>query len=355
MTNIMVNYNVIFNENASSSVARFYRKIYQVNIVALMIVASCTLCLLYLWIHYYLEIQNKHRILEIFNCIKMNFDQYRLSKLNETRLLWLTWIMQKLFIEQQVKFISIMVSALSTYACIMIIYEEIERNQNPFTIMLTILFGINIMILARLLLNIGLFSCALFILSIFYLILRFHEFHFKLIWTSKKRNWTMLNNLVVRHYHLCHLVSQLSPFTNYIIGCIYYFGTLLMVILIKVFINEHACTQIRIIAAILFSFLFIICYIINLIAASIPIYNRIISKYLYQFNFNEKLSGKNIINVKCKLKLDQFIATVNNVYIGFYCFNLFKFTKLSFYHFIFGISISVILFYKIETIYRKRA
>ena len=166
LANIMINQNIILYENKSSPL---YQKIHQVNIVALMIIASCTLCMLYFWIHYYLEIQNKHKILEIFNFTQMNFDQYKLSKLNERRLFRLTWIIQKLFIEQQVKFIGIIVSSVSACGCVMVIYEEIEQDKYPLTIMLTILHATNIMILARLSLIIELSLSTLFILSIIYL------------------------------------------------------------------------------------------------------------------------------------------------------------------------------------------
>ena len=42
--------------------------------------------------------------------------------------------------------------------------------------------------------------------------------------------------------------------------------------------------------------------------------------------------------LQIKLKIDSFIARLNSQFIGFYCFNLFEFTKMAFYQYALTIS-----------------
>ena len=74
-------------------------------------------------------------------------------------------------------------------------------------------------------------------------------------------------------------------------------------------------------------------FIINQLSASITVRNKSIHKYLYII-----FCSKRIIRIRTKLTIDSFIARLNTQFIGFYCFNLFKFTKKAFYEYAFVIS-----------------
>ena len=74
-------------------------------------------------------------------------------------------------------------------------------------------------------------------------------------------------------------------------------------------------------------------YIINNITASITVRNKTIAKHLYPI-FSEQRKLKRSI----KLKIDSWIARLNEEFIGFYYFNFSQFTKLAFYQYILVVS-----------------
>ena len=95
-------------------------------------------------------------------------------------------------------------------------------------------------------------------------------------------------------------------------------------------------------------FYVILIFIINHLACTITTVNQSIPKYLYQvfnkknfsrlnhqvgLNLNYK-SGQ-LSNIMVYMKIDSFIARLNEEYVGFYCFNLFEFTKLSFFQYLY--------------------
>ena len=74
-------------------------------------------------------------------------------------------------------------------------------------------------------------------------------------------------------------------------------------------------------------------FIINQISASITVRNKSIPRYLYPvFSSQEKA------RIGMKLEIESLIARLNTQFIGFYCFNLFKFTKMAFYQYAFTVS-----------------
>ena len=61
--------------------------------------------------------------------------------------------------------------------------------------------------------------------------------------------------------------------------------------------------------------------------------NKNIAKLLYPIQFNKK--PKKLTN---KLKLNSFIARLNKEFVGFKCLYFIKFTELSFYNYMLGLS-----------------
>ena len=79
-------------------------------------------------------------------------------------------------------------------------------------------------------------------------------------------------------------------------------------------------------------------FVINHINASITVRNKSFPRYLYPV-----FCWKRKTNIRMELKIDSFIDRLNSQFVGFYCFNLFKFTKLAFYQYIFTLSSSYFL------------
>ena len=106
---------------------------------------------------------------------------------------------------------------------------------------------------------------------------------------------------------------------------------------------------------------FVCLYTINHFCASIPLRNRSIAKYLYPVfydkNFHRIQIDRSILfysyrtqtsNLLIHMKIDSFIARLNKQFVGFYCFNLFKFTKLAMLHFLSYLITVHILFNKLN-------
>ena len=143
---------------------------------------------------------------------------------------------------------------------------------------------------------------------------------------------------MVKYNEISQLIQNLSDYINYIIGLIYSFGILITAIFIKIITDQTASIVTRIFCLVLLIALCIVCYMVNIMSASISTANKSFAKHLYPI-FIEK----HFRNLRLKFKIDGFIARLNNQFIGFYCFNLFKFTKLAFYQFFYILTSAYIL------------
>ena len=163
--------------------------------------------------------------------------------------------------------------------------------------------------------------------------------------------WNNENGIhkVLKSYNeLIDIVQQLSGPYNMIIGGIYCFVPYLIAVsieLVKLESDDIILIMIEYLHWLTFIIAIITAFIVNQLSASITVRNKSIPKYLYPMFFNEKN-----IKLRTKLKIDSFIARLNKQFIGYYCFNLFKFTKLAFYQYAFTVTSTYILvfnFFKI--------
>ena len=133
-----------------------------------------------------------------------------------------------------------------------------------------------------------------------------------------------------------------------LIGVIYCFVPYVTALTLQFWRTENenlADIVCRMALLLIFAMLILYSFLINYSAASITIRNKHLAKYLYQVftdNYSINLMSKNLN----KLKIDPFIDRLNKQFVGFRCFNLFKFTKLAFYQYYFNLSSTCILIYK---------
>ena len=112
--------------------------------------------------------------------------------------------------------------------------------------------------------------------------------------------------------------------------------------LMKIKRNDLIFQFLKIIYLLLFILTNFITFTINQLSASITVRNKSIHKFLYPMFYSNR-----IIRIRTKLAIDSFIARLNTQFIGFYCFNLFKFTKLTFYQYAFSVSTCYFLITKV--------
>ena len=170
---------------------------------------------------------------------------------------------------------------------------------------------------------------------------------FNLLWGNKVK---LYDNLIVYH-EFTETVSKFSKLINIEVGLIYtmtpgMFSQALMISNIQA--NNLEEMVLQKLVMLIVPFYVILIFIINHLACTITTVNQSIPKYLYQvfnkknfsrlnnqvgLNLNYK-SGQ-LSNIMVYMKIDSFIARLNEEYVGFYCFNLFQFTKLSFFQYLY--------------------
>ena len=185
---------------------------------------------------------------------------------------------------------------------------------------------------------------------------------FHLIWRNKVR---LYNNLRVYHSFTITFDKVSKPI-NMLIGMMYAMTPVILsqaiMMVTKQEINNEWKTIVKRLTIIYITIIMIVVFIINHLCTSITTANQSIAKYLYKVfndqNFNrlsQQSVGLNLnynfgqlINIKIHMKIDSFIARLNEEYIGFYCFNLFPFTKLAYFQFLYIFMTSFLLIYDLE-------
>ena len=164
----------------------------------------------------------------------------------------------------------------------------------------------------------------------------FDELIDKLRVSIKWNNEQRLHQVLQSYHQLIGCVQQLSGPYNMVIGLVYCFFPYIISInieLMRIKRNDLLFKWLRIAFLVLFIIQNIALFIINQISASITIRNKSIPRHLYPMFFNGRQR-----KLQIKLKIDSFIARLNTQFIGYYCFNLFKFTKMVYYQYVLSVS-----------------
>ena len=165
---------------------------------------------------------------------------------------------------------------------------------------------------------------------------RFDELINKLRVSIRWNNTTAIHKIIESYNELISDCKELSGPYNISIGLVYCLVPYIIAILVELMKIERNDLLFKLLK-IGFIFFFILtninAFIINQLSASITVRNKSIHKYLYPMFFSNMK-----IRIRTKLTIDSFIARLNTQFIGFYCFNLFKFDKMAFYQYAFTVS-----------------
>ena len=195
-----------------------------------------------------------------------------------------------------------------------------------------------------------------------YIIFKLDEIILEIRISTLSRNKAKLYKLMIEYNELTMIVHLIESPINFVIGMVYLITPSIATFSINIikfqdysigeFISEIALTIV-----IFFGVLYV--FLLNSTCAIITDMNKSISKTLYSIfidnNLNRALFHKRIdlgfkstslTAVWMKIKIDSFIARIDEQYIGFYCFNMFKFTKLAYFQYMTGLVTSYILINK---------
>ena len=161
------------------------------------------------------------------------------------------------------------------------------------------------------------------------------------LWRNKLR---LLDNMMT-YNKFTMIVHEISSLINMIIGTNHLMTPIYTSATIMILMNEPKTYTDMLLHLAILSWspvMFLLAYLINHFCASIPSRNQSIVKYLYPIfydkNFHRIQMHRLILldnyrnrlsNILIHMKIDSFIARINKQYVGFHCFNMFKFTKLA--------------------------
>ena len=140
------------------------------------------------------------------------------------------------------------------------------------------------------------------------------------------------------HDYTVRLTNQLAILYNTMIGYIYLLLPYVIALFIDLlFVPDFTfIVKVMVFACILGGVTSI--YFVNHISSSITVRNDKLLEYLFRTNCHNTN-----LNLLTKLKLENFLVELKTGFIGFYCFNWFKFTRLSFFQYTFTITSAYIL------------
>ena len=187
----------------------------------------------------------------------------------------------------------------------------------------------------------------LFYVPITLLNYRLDELIVKLRVSIRCNNERDVHQVLASYDELIAIVKQLSGPYNMIIGLVYCLVPYIIALsleLTKIDRDDLLFNLVKLMFFGIFLITNVNAFIINQISASITVRNKSIPRYLYPL-FTKRGNAR----IRMKLEIESFIARLNTEYIGYYCLNLFKFTKMAFYEYSFSVSTCYFLIAKVTT------
>ena len=280
-------------------------------------------------VHY--ESRKKIEFIDMIVDFKARKPSYQLNQKHRKKITLRTFILYYGFIRTTGTIISIFLTFFFIiYTFVVYLYGEYNS-----IIMLIFWTIINVIAINELRI-IAIFGTLFFYFPITLLNYRFDELIVRLRVLIRWNNPNAIIQVLESYNELINDCKQLSGPYNLAIGLVYCLAPYILALFVEMmrikrddFIFQFFKTT--------YIFLFIlvnfITFIINQLSASITVRNKSIHKYLYPMFCSER-----IIRIRTKLAIDSFIARLNTQFIGFYCFNLFKFTKMTFYQYALSVS-----------------
>ena len=279
---------------------------------------------------YYVERQRKFVIVNIFHRMITKNRVEGMSR--ELAIKWTVnaYLIAKVTIEHQVR-------GITTLACIIapiMMYQAYNSDipHSPFRLAVN---GLTFVIIIRQGFLMGMCTIFLFAMSMMFLRFRFMQ----TMQTIEKciKDKSKFRRALLEHKQFSVLLAKFSPYINCVIGNLYNLSPMVVIISIQIFLEKDLSLWKRGFLANLFITTASGGYFINKLVTWFPLNNRKIPKMIYPVYCQ---TTSNQRSVRHLLKLDEFLSSLNKKFLGFYCFNMFKMTKLSFYKFILGISVT---------------
>ena len=329
---------------------------YEIVYIFLFLVSLCAI--LSKTMLFYLEINYKLKGLKLLRKLAKELPFYKLNNNNQDTLILLTNILfwtYRLVFMLGVLYLVIILLIASIYIYLFMEYE--------FSIIILLLNVIHVYLFFKQWFVMLVGAVLLIFIVIIFLNWKLNEIiksmRFSVLWRNKVR----LLDYMMTYNKFNELVHKISNPINYIISFVFLITPTLIsttIILSKIEANTLIERLINILMLFYIPLQILFIYIFNHLCASIPLRNRSIAKYLYPVYYDKNFHRIQMhrsrrfysyrtqtSNLLIHMKTDSFIARLNKQFVGFYCCNLFKFTKLALLQYLSYFSTVHVLFNKL--------
>ena len=264
---------------------------------------------------------------------------FKLNKRDQTRFNFLFYLFFQVFIRTTILFTSYSVFAVNSMICLYA-YLTSEHTLNP--IMLVVNLAMFILFIKTMLYT-ALTAITMIVMTIIFICYKFDELRLSLVIAIHRHDIKQILIHIRNHSRLTRLCKSLSNLNNIALGLVYMLLPYMSVLSIEC-LKYETDGYFDLLAKILFLFSFTLvnlcAYLINQSAASISVRSKVFPKLCYKV-FQK--SNNRSYSLRFKLKVEEFIARLNKEFIGYRCFNLFKFTKLAFFKYVLSIGVTYVL------------
>ena len=277
--------------------------------------------------------------LDFIYSLKFGRQLFKLNKRNQTRFNLLFYVFYHVFMRGMTLFASNFIFALNSMICLYV-YLTSEHPLNP--IMLVVNLAMFFLFIKTLFYT-TLTGITMIVMTIVFVCYKFDELRQSLMIVIHRKDMKQILIHIRLHSRLTRLCKSLSNLNNIVLGLVYTIVPYMAVLSVEC-LKYETDSYFDLIAKLIFLFAFtmvnLCAFLINQSAASISVRSKVFPKLCYKV-FQK--SNNRSYNLRFKLKVEEFIARLNKEFIGYRCFNLFKFTKLAFFKYVLSIGVTYVL------------
>ena len=280
---------------------------------------------------FYVERHRKFVIMDIFHQMITKNRVEGMSVQLANKLLVNAYLISKVIIEYQVKCITLLVCMITPIMLYQAYNSDISHS--PFRLVVS---GLNFILLVRQGFTMAMCTTFLFVIIMMYLKFTFMQSLDTIDKSIKQKKY--YNQALIEHKQFSDLLEQFSPLINSVIGNLNNLNPIVIIISMQIMLEKDLALWKRIYIANLFIATALCGFFINKLATWIPFNNSHIPTIIYPI-----CCDKVPRSLRHMLRIEELLSSLNQKFLGFYSYNMFEVTKLSFYKYLFGLSITYMI------------
>ena len=147
-----------------------------------------------------------------------------------------------------------------------------------------------------------------------FMTIKFLEYKFKQLIDMINGNTLLIPRVIVDFDTTCRIIKQLSILFNIALSLVYMFFPFFFVFIIQIIIDETTTNSGRLLLLFFMIIAVIVNYYVFDVMSSISTANKSIVKHLYPI-----IVDRNFRKLRLRLRIDSFIARLNEEFVGFIC------------------------------------